>query len=181
MRRTTLAVLAVAALAGCAGVQKTIEKEGPKIVQAVKKLAPGLLQALAYEYLQPETERTKLAGAVFFGFGKYEVAPEFDAHLNAILKWLKDHPKAELSLLGYADNRGHPKYNEALSKARADSVGYELVRRGLEPDRINTIGMGAPDYEGDDHDAYRRVDFMTAEPKIKRVDAFAEKLEKALK
>ena len=43
---------------------------------------------------------------------------------------------------GFTDNVGSNTYNLQLSQARADSVRHALVREGVEPSRIQTLGLG---------------------------------------
>lgn len=76
---------------------------------------------------------------------------------------MADHPEISLTVKGYTDNMGDNTYNVMLSKIRADKVKKYLVTKGVEPDKISTIGKGAEDpiednssYEG--RRANRRVE-----------------------
>jgi outer membrane protein OmpA-like peptidoglycan-associated protein len=43
---------------------------------------------------------------------------------------------------GHTDSRGSDEYNDALSERRADAVAAALVRRGVSPDSVTSVGRG---------------------------------------
>lgn len=48
-----------------------------------------------------------------------------------------------LTIEGHTDSRGDPQMNRALSLARAQAVGNELARLGIDASRLNASGLGA--------------------------------------
>jgi len=51
----------------------------------------------------------------------------------------------KIIISGHTDNFGEEDYNINLSKKRAESVKAALVKLGITPGRIATIGMGETD------------------------------------
>ena len=53
-----------------------------------------------------------------------------------------DDGKTTVTVIGHTDSVGSDAYNLQLSQARADSVRHALVREGVDPGRIQTVGLG---------------------------------------
>jgi outer membrane protein OmpA-like peptidoglycan-associated protein len=56
---------------------------------------------------------------------------------------LQNNPRLNVQVIGYTDSLGDPRYNLRLSKRRADIVGSYLRRKGVDPGRIHSIGLGS--------------------------------------
>ena len=52
------------------------------------------------------------------------------------------------TLYGFGDYTGTETYNEVLSQSRCESVKAELVRKGVQEDKINVVGLGKTKYFG---------------------------------
>ena len=63
--------------------------------------------------------------------------------LNAIAALLASHPELHLTIAGYTDTTGGPKYNLPLSQRRANMVKFYLVKKGVAKNRITAIGYGS--------------------------------------
>ena len=60
-----------------------------------------------------------------------------------MVKWLKEHPTAKVTVTGYADkNTGNKDINARYAKQRAESVTRELVKKGIQASRISTDSKG---------------------------------------
>jgi OOP family OmpA-OmpF porin len=88
--------------------------------------------------------------------------------LQAVLKILVDHPDIKVRIEGHTDNVAWPELNRVLSKNRAQSVVYWLVKHGIDPSRLTSAGFG-PDRPIDNNATYegrrnnRRVEFHILE------------------
>ncbi len=88
--------------------------------------------------------------------------------LGTIANYLSSQDAAANPLIlvvGHSDSVGDAGYNLRLSRARADSVAYQLIARGVERSWIRTLGMGeqAPlsvDWPNEDVAGNRRVDIL---------------------
>jgi len=70
---------------------------------------------------------------------------DLDADAQATLRqvatdWRCRYPSLEL--VGHTDTTGNPEYNRALSERRAAAVQSSLMKAGVRPDRLATMGMG---------------------------------------
>lgn len=85
----------------------------------------------------------KFAFPVNFAFDdagvRDEDRPSLDRFVAVVNKY---YGGSLLTVEGFADPAGSPKYNEALSKRRAESVASYLTQAGVQGVSMRTVGMG---------------------------------------
>jgi OOP family OmpA-OmpF porin len=64
------------------------------------------------------------------------------AILNRAVKVLAEYPDVKVEISGHTSDEGEHDYNVDLSRRRAESVKNYLVGKGINTDRIQTIGYG---------------------------------------
>lgn len=62
--------------------------------------------------------------------------------LDALTTYLQSAPTALILIEGHTDNRGDSVQNELLSLKRANTIATYLISKGIESNRIKTIGLG---------------------------------------
>ena len=79
-----------------------------------------------------------------FAFSKSELAQAAKARLDRdVLAKLAGCASVEAVVIeGHTDRMGSQQYNQKLSERRAESVKAYLVSKGVDRDRIETLGMG---------------------------------------
>ena len=80
--------------------------------------------------------------AILFRFDKSELDDRGQTALLDIAKQLQENPNLSVELEGYTDNVGNLPYNVQLSQRRSEAVRRFLVEKGVEMNRINSIGLG---------------------------------------
>lgn len=90
----------------------------------------------------------EVAGDVLFASGSTAIKPEGKKELDGIAAALKGrYAGRSVRIEGYTDSdpirKSSFSTNEALGKARADEVEKYLISRGVPPERMTTVGMGA--------------------------------------
>lgn len=63
--------------------------------------------------------------------------------LDDLVTLMEANPEMEIRLEGHTDNRGNPKLLKELSLKRVDAVKEYMISKGIEANRIQTIGYGA--------------------------------------
>ncbi|MBD98819.1 MAG: hypothetical protein CMO34_03165 [Verrucomicrobia bacterium] len=62
--------------------------------------------------------------------------------LDQVIEFLKNNVNATITVEGHTDSIGTMPNNMALGQKRADAVKAYLVKKGLEPNRINSVSKG---------------------------------------
>lgn len=79
---------------------------------------------------------------VFFKFDTSEISSEYEDILAAHAKFLSSMPNVNVTIEGYADERGTPEYNIALGERRAEAVSKYLQALGVQADQVSIVSYG---------------------------------------
>ena len=79
---------------------------------------------------------------VFFDYDSYAVAPAQSQSIAAAAQFLSQHPNINIVLEGHCDERGSGEYNLALGDSRVQAVKKELMRLGVNADRLKVVSYG---------------------------------------
>jgi OOP family OmpA-OmpF porin len=82
---------------------------------------------------------------VFFDFNKSNLSPEAQNVISEAVKTAQQSSPVRILITGHTDTVGSDAYNQALSERRAGSVKDEMVREGMKPDDISTVGKSFHD------------------------------------
>jgi OOP family OmpA-OmpF porin len=77
-----------------------------------------------------------------FATDKYDILPEFNKLLDEVATVLKNNPGVRIQVDGHTDSRGSDGYNKTLSANRAMAVQADLVKRGINANRLEAKGFG---------------------------------------
>lgn len=78
----------------------------------------------------------------FFDYDEYDLRPDAKETLNQDLLYLKAHPELQITIGGYADERGSAEFNLSLGLNRAKAAREALIDGGIDPSRIMIISYG---------------------------------------
>lgn len=116
-------------------------------------------------------DRGKFAAlTVYFAFDSSAIRSGERVKVESIAAALQTDPSIWLLIEGHCDERGTEEYNRSLGERRALSLREELVKAGVNPDRIRTLSFGEdkPAVSGHDESAWgqnRRGVFVDCTPK----------------
>jgi peptidoglycan-associated lipoprotein len=106
----------------------------------------GELQTLRTEFgarITAMESSVQFAFPVHFAYDDATVRAEDQAALERFATVVnKFYNGAELTVAGFADPAGTPRYNLALSKRRAESVRQYIVGKGVSEQLVRTVGYG---------------------------------------
>jgi peptidoglycan-associated lipoprotein len=120
---------------------------------------------------QMNQDRSKFAPfTVYFAFDSSSVRSGEHTKIESVAAALQADPGLYLVIEGHCDERGTEEYNRSLGERRALSLREELVKSGVNPDRIRTLSFGEdkPAVMGHDEAAWsknRRGEFIACTPK----------------
>jgi outer membrane protein OmpA-like peptidoglycan-associated protein len=101
-----------------------------------------------------------IAMDLLFRTDEYALADDTGARLAELAATLAGMRDIHIRLDGFADERGAPDYNLALSERRVQFVREQFVAAGVRPDRISTSAHGESTAQDESPDSYaleRRV------------------------
>lgn len=120
----------------------------------VISLADSMVNAVSVNILASEEENEASLAALFdpnnqyfdFGVTNLPVTPEFRTYCNKVIRYLRSHPEASLSVTGHTDNVGSPARNKEVGLGRAQTVSDVLAGFGVSTEQMNVSseGMGRP-------------------------------------
>lgn len=92
------------------------------------------------------------------------ITPDSEERLMKAYNTMKNNPDIQVEISGHTDSRGSNQKNQVLSEQRANSVKDWLVAKGINADRITTVGYGedkpiAPNDSEEDMLKNRRIEF----------------------
>lgn len=71
------------------------------------------------------------------------IKTEFNAEIERLAIFMKEHPNIQILLEGHTDNQGDDQHNQMLSQRRVDAVMTELVNHfGIVAQRLSAHGYG---------------------------------------
>jgi outer membrane protein OmpA-like peptidoglycan-associated protein len=109
-----------------------------------------------------------MPGSITFKTDSSDLRPDFFEVLNSVSLVLKEYDKTLLEVAGHTDSTGADAYNQTLSEKRASTVAQYLASRGVNSQRVITVGAGethpiASNDTAEGRQANRRVE-LSLEP-----------------
>ena len=92
---------------------------------------------------QPPVVSTPRKAVIFFEHDSIEMTPESQKELARLVSAVFKFPGSLVFIQGYTDSLGNEWYNRKLSQTRADIVRDFFAEKGIQPEKIKAIGMGA--------------------------------------
>ncbi len=80
--------------------------------------------------------------STFFDYDSSVLKPGAYSELDRVAAVLRDFPQTRIRVEGHTDAKGSDQYNLLLSQRRAQAVTDALIQRGVDPVRMETIGLG---------------------------------------
>ncbi len=90
----------------------------------------------------PQNREILAADTVHFDYDRSTVRPGEKPKVAHVAEYLKSNSANAVLIEGHCDERGTEEYNHALGERRALALREELVRLGIDPNRVDTISYG---------------------------------------
>lgn len=79
---------------------------------------------------------------VTFATDSAQISAAFQDTLDQVAATLVEYQDTRVQVAGHTDSTGSASYNRQLSERRAQAVADYLIRRGVAPARLTTLGYG---------------------------------------
>ncbi|WP_159820824.1 sortase-associated OmpA-like protein PdsO [Colwellia sp. 20A7] len=89
-----------------------------------------------------QLQAEKLLMSLQFSTGSSDIAAHYQEQVAALASILNNSPNMKIDLSGYTDLTGEEVHNQALSKARVNSVKTLLMAQGVDEQQIATFAFG---------------------------------------
>ncbi|NNF35619.1 MAG: OmpA family protein [Saprospiraceae bacterium] len=86
---------------------------------------------------------------IYYDFNSHVILDGAATELDALVLTMKSNPRMMVELSAHTDSRGTRLYNQRLSEKRAASARDYLIRNGINPSRITTMGYGESSLRND--------------------------------
>lgn len=118
-------------------------KQSESIKKKQAKVIALLKQQQHIEVHQTELGIVITLSGVLFESGNSELNPSKVQYLDrSILTLLQSEPDRKIRIEGHTDSSGKDSKNQILSERRAKAIRDVLVKKGVDVERITTIGLG---------------------------------------
>jgi outer membrane protein OmpA-like peptidoglycan-associated protein len=124
-------------------VQTRATEEQARAEQAAAERNRQLEQELADLHAESTDRGLVLTlGDVLFDTGAATLKPGAATTIDRLTQFMRDYPERAVRIEGHTDAVGSDALNQDLSERRAQAVRDALMTRGLESERIGTLGLG---------------------------------------
>ena len=79
---------------------------------------------------------------VLFDTGRAELKASASRSIDQIASFLNENPERRVQVEGFTDSQGGDGYNLELSQRRADAVASAIIQRGIDSQRVRSLGYG---------------------------------------
>lgn len=99
----------------------------------------------------------QIANSVKFETGKSVLKKESNKLLDEVVKILNEYPEYKVRVEGHTDSTGSDEVNDRLSTERAKVCADYLVSKGIDQDRVTSVGFGSKNPIADNKTAEGRA------------------------
>lgn len=117
-----------------------------------------------------EDKEVTVSLLVRFPNNNSSVSQQYLDDIQAVVRFLNEHPETTVVLEGHTSAVGKAEYNKWLSKKRADAVAKQLVDKGIDEMRITTVGFGEERLKNMGDSAQAHAENRRVEAKVKSIE-----------
>ncbi|HJM35422.1 MAG TPA: OmpA family protein [Acidimicrobiales bacterium] len=153
------------AQSGVVNVDNRLVVPASAIIEIETETVPELPAALSDLLLQARLSEAAARAPIEFESGGDRITEDSATTLDQIASFLSTNVTVRVQIVGHTDSDGDEVANLNLSTLRAEAVRSQLVARGIDPERLLTLGYGEYDPVADNitqegKKRNRRIEFL---------------------
>ncbi|HPI15182.1 MAG: PQQ-binding-like beta-propeller repeat protein [Spirochaetota bacterium] len=90
-----------------------------------------------------EQGKTIVMDSIYFEIDRAYLKKESLDVLDKVIAILRRNPSMKIEVRGHTDSTGEKAHNQRLSERRADAVIEYMIKNGISPERLASVGFGA--------------------------------------
>ncbi len=149
------------------GCPKIVDTDGDTVADAADLCPSTPADMKVNEFGCEPTENITLKG-VNFTTGSARLTPNSIPVLTAAAETLNQNPNLNIEISGYTDNQGLAYINKRLSQRRANTVMIQLIKDGVDANRLKAQGYGEKSPIASNRTANGRATNRRVELKIRK-------------
>jgi len=123
-----------------------IDSDGDGIFDGIDK-CPDVKGVLANKGCPLEESKVKWlkdikVNSIFFATNSSEITTDSKQRMEKLLRLMENNADYNVNIFGFADQRGNPDANKALSMRRAKAAVQYLISKGIAESRFSTEALG---------------------------------------
>jgi peptidoglycan-associated lipoprotein len=124
--------------------QDSIDRARADSIRNAQRIADSIRAAndAARNAASREETMRALTAAIHFEYDAFTIGGDDQALLDQKAAIMQANPGLRIRITGHCDERGSDEYNLALGMNRATAAKDYLVRRGIDPSRIEVASLG---------------------------------------
>ena len=79
---------------------------------------------------------------IYYAYNDADINEAAKTELEPLVALLKEQPMMEIEVMSHTDSRGNAQYNLSLSQLRSDNIKSYLIEKGVNWEKIRSIGAG---------------------------------------
>ncbi len=115
---------------------------------------------------EPEYTSLSISARVPFEFEDSALSAKSKAAVVELMAQFEDGNVHSIAIEGHTDSSGDADFNKQLSEKRAEAVKVKLVARGVDADKITTVGFGEANPVADNNTRAGRIENRRVEIKM---------------
>ena len=133
-----------AGLGGLAGYQVTsyMDRQEAELNSALEESRAYNRASIERDKENTDVLHATFKGDIFFDFDSATMKPGAYAEIDRVAPVLQKYDHTAIQVEGHTDPIGTETYNQSMSEKRAEAVKNALVQRGIDPNRIRSVGFG---------------------------------------
>jgi outer membrane protein OmpA-like peptidoglycan-associated protein len=116
---------------------------------ASKKTTPDetTIETASIKEVQPSLDDNAINPAdnliIYFNPDSNDLTAKAYESLDRVVKFMAKDSKTRINIIGFSDSTGSSSYDVMLSESRANTVKSYLIAKGVDSNKISTLGLGS--------------------------------------